>query len=342
MKTKILLIMSCIFLLTGCVTSSDKQELNVLNWSSYIPDSVVRSFEKETGITVNYSTYSSNEELLAKISASKEGTYDLIFPSDYMVEIMHNRELIEEMDKSKLSNISNLNPDYMGEYYDPANRYTLPFLIATTVIAYNTNIIKDSITSYKDLLNSKYKDNIVILDDQRTIIGMALLAMGYDMNETDETKLQEAAEWLLELKPNIKAFDSDSPKNFLISKEVGIAVLWNAEAALAMEENPAIKTIYPSEGMTISMDNFAIPKGAKNKESLYKFIDYILRADVMKKIIESYPYKNVNAETEKLLSYVYLNNNAANVPDEIIANGYFTRNIGDSVKVYDKMWAEIK
>lgn len=342
MKKLVVLCIIVVLCLSGCTKSDSENVLNVLNWSSYIPDEVIRNFEKETGIKVNYSTYSSNEELLAKVSASKEGTYDLIFPSDYMVDIMINRGLLEKMDTSKLENVGNLKTQYLNNYYDVNNQYTLPFLVATTVIAYDTEAIDEDITSYNDLLNSKYKNNIVVLDDQRTIIGMALLALGYDMNEVDDEKLEEAAEWILDLKPNIKAFDSDSPKTFLITKETSIAVLWNAEAAIAMEQNPAIKTVYPKEGVAVSIDNFAILKGAKHLDNVYKFIDYILRGDVMKEIIESYPYKNVNNETEKLLSDSYLNNNAANVPDYVIENGYFTKNIGEHVKSYDRIWAEIK
>ena len=328
------------FLTTGC--SKKEDTLNVLNWSSYIPSEVIRNFEKETKIKVNYGTYSSNEELLAKISSAKKGTYDLIFPSDYMIELMINRKIIEKLDKSKLNNLLNINEKYLGLEYDPNNDYSLPFLAASTVIAINKKNIKDNITSYNDLLNSKYKENIVLIDDQRIIIGMAFQALGYEMNEVDENLFEEAKKWLLKLKKNVKAFDSDSPKTFLINGEVDIAVLWNAEAAIAMRENKNIDVIYPSDGFAISIDNYAIPVGAKNKENAYKFIDYLLRDDVMKKIIEDYPYKNVNKKTEEILDNSYLNNKASNISDDIYIRGSFVKNIGDSIKKYDRLWAEIK
>jgi len=341
MRKKLLLVF-LIMLCCGCSDNEDKRQVNILNWSSYIPSDVIVAFEKETGIDVNYGTYSSNEELLAKISVAKEGTYDLIFPSDYMVEIMISRNLIEEMDVERLENVNNLNIDFLGKEYDKENKYTLPFIAASTVIAINRDVIKDEIDSYNDLLNSKYKNEIVLIDDQRIIIGMALLANGYDMNSVNDNELQIAKEWLLKLKKNLKAYDSDSPKNFLISKEASIAVLWNAEGALASMENSSIENIFPKEGVALSIDNFAIPKGSKNKDELYEFIDYILRDDVMKKIIESYPYKNVNLETEKLLDTKYLDNNAANIPDSVFDNGLFVENIGDSISKYDRIWAEIK
>ena len=343
MNKKVYLIFLIIILfLTGCSEKDAKRSVNVLNWSSYIPSSVISDFEKETGIDVNYMTYSSNEELLAKISVAKEGTYDLIFPSDYMVEIMINRGLIVKIDKDKLNNINNLDRDYLNMEYDLGNNYTLPFIATSTILSINRDIIKDDITSYNDLLNPKYKDEIVLIDDQRIIIGMALLANGFNMNSTNEYELRIAKDWLLKLKNNIKAYDSDSPKNFLISKEASIAVLWNAEGALASMENKNIENIVPKEGVALSTDNFAIPKGAKNKEELYEFIDYILRPDVMAEIIESYPYKCINVRSYQYFDSEYINNNAANFGYEVTSTGHFVKNIGDAISMYDKVWAEIK
>ena len=339
MKKVVLFIL--LILCIGC-SKEEERVINVLNWSSYIPNSVILEFEKEYGINVNYSTYSSNEELLAKLSSAKKGTYDLIFPSDYMVEIMRTKNLIEKIDLNKLNNLNNINKNYLNLEYDINNEYSIPFIAATTVIAVNTEKINDNINSYNDLLNDKYKNEIVLIDDQRIIIGMALLANNYSMNSINENELEISKKWLLKLKQNVKAFDSDSPKNFLITKESSIAVLWNAEAALAKKENHNIEIIFPKEGIALSIDNFVIPKGSKNMEDTYLFIDYILRPDVMKKIIESYPYKNINIETDKILNDDYLLNDAANISDNNIKNGYFVKNIGDKIKLYDKTWVYIK
>lgn len=339
---KVLLLILTIMLLTGCDKKEEKRVLNVLNWSSYIPSSVITNFEKETGIKVNYMTYSSNEELLAKISMAKQGTYDLIFPSDYMVEIMISRGVIEPIDKDRLNNIDNLDIEYMNMSYDPGNLYTLPFIATSTVLSVNREIIEEEINSYNDLLNPKYKDEIVLIDDQRIIIGMALLANGFDMNSTDTTELRIAKNWLLKLKDNVKAYDSDSPKNFLISKEASLAVLWNAEGALANLENNQIENIFPIEGTALSTDNYAIPKGAKNKSELYEFIDYILRPEVMAEIIDFYPYKCINTMSYDYFSDDYKNNLAANFSSDIVRNGHFVKNIGESISLYDKLWAEIK
>ena len=330
---KIIIVFICILLLCGCDNNKSNKVVNVLNWSSYIPFDVISDFEKETGIKVNYGTYSSNEELLAKISSSKEGTYDLIFPSDYMIELMISKNMLEKMDTSKIKNIDSINRMFLGQVFDPNNDYSLPFLAATSVIAVNRDNVKDKISSYNDLLKPKFKNNIVLIDDQRIIIGMALQALGYDMNETDEGKVMQAKDWLLNLNKNIKAFDSDSPKTFLITNEVDIGVIWNAEALIDKDYNKNIEIIYPDDGFGISLDNYAIVKGAKNKENAYKFIDYILRSDVNKKITDEYPYinttvENMNLDEDELIT--------------VLLKGSYVKNIGNKISLYDKVWAQIK
>ena len=331
---KIILPLIIMLLLTGCSSKTyTNGNLNVLNWSSYIPDDVIMDFEKEYNIKVNYGTYSSNEELLAKLSSSKEGTYDLIFPSDYMVDLMIDREMIAPLDKSKLTNINNINPLFLNQEYDYGNKYSLPFLMATVVIAVDTSKINDNITSYNDLINSNYSNNIVLLDDQRIVIGMGLMANGYDSNDTSMEHLNQAKDWLLTLKHNVKAFDSDSPKTFLITDEVDIGVMWNAEAIIARENNSNIKIIYPTDGFSISMDNYAIAKNSPNKDNAYLFIDYLLRDDISKRITDEYPYISTNKNNSNLSNY-QLNN--------ILTKGSYVQNIGSNIKNYDRLWAQIK
>lgn len=329
---KNLIIIVLLLLITGCKSNNNyKGEVNVLNWSSYIPDSVISDFEKEYKIKVNYGTYSSNEELLAKVTSSKEGTYDVIFPSDYMVELMIERGIIQKIDKSKISNYKNINPIFLNQVYDPNNKYSLPFLSTIVVIAYNRKNVSDDIKGYNDLLNKKYKNNIVVLDDQRIIIGLALMSLGYDMNETDSNKLKEAENWLLNLKGNTKAYDSDSPKTFFITDEVDLGIMWSAEAILAKEKNDNIEIVYPKEGHAISMDNYTILNGAKNKDNAYLFINYLMRNDVSQKIVDEYPYISPNKNISNSIAY-----------NDIFNNGYYVKNIGDSIKSYDKLWANIK
>ena len=308
-------------------------ELNVLNWTSYIPDDIISDFEKEFNIKVNYGTYSSNEELLAKISSSADGTYDLIFPSDYMVDLMAHRGLLEPLEKTKIENSQNLSELFLNQIYDDENKYSLPFLLAYTVLIYDESKINEPLKSYHDLLDKKYENNLILLDDQRIIIGAALLASGADMNSIEKYDLDKALAYFNNLKPNIKAFDSDSPKTFMITEEAIAGLIWNAEATLAKLEKDNLKTVFPIEGFALSMDNYCLPKGLKNRENAYKFINFLLRDDVSKRIIEEYPYVSPNrtlvSENETELK-------------EILENGTYIKNVGVEIKKLDRLWAEFK
>lgn len=312
--------------------TESENTLNVLNWTSYIPLEVIKDFERETGIKVNYGTYSSNEELLAKLTSSKPGTYDVVFPSDYMVDLLISKDLLAPLDHSKLPNEANLNPLFLNQPYDTANKYSLPFLLATTVFLYDSTKI-DRLTSYKDLQNEKLRNNLVLLDDQRIIIGAMLQATGHDMNDTHADHLQDSLDFFNQIKPNIKAFDSDSPKTFFITKEVDAGLVWNAEATLAVEENPDLKISYPAEGFALSQDNYVILKSSKHQAAAHAFINYLLRDDVSQIIVDEYPY-------------ISPNRSVASLPDAeletIMQNGSYIKNVGADIKAFDKLWAKYK
>lgn len=339
---KILVIIFCLFLLTGCSKINYEDSINVLNWSSYIPDSVIRDFEDKYNIRVNYGTYSSNEELLAKVSNVKKGTYDLVFPSDYMVEVMIKKGLIQSIDKSRLSNYYKIDSKYLNLDYDINNEYSIPFLASGVVIVVNRDMVSEVIDGYDDLLNSEYDNSIVLIDDTRIIVGSALMALGYDMNSTDENELDDARKWLVKLKPNIKAFDSDSPKSFLISKEASIGLMWSAEALLAKKEISNLEIIIPKEGYPISIDNFVIMKDSDNIDNVYLFIDYILSTEVMEEIVIEYPYSSVNVEANFNVGYSNIYGNDYKVIEDFANDGVRVRNIGKYISLYDKVWAYIK
>lgn len=330
---KIIVLVICLILLTGCTGKKYDGVVNVLNWSSYIPTDVIKDFEKEYNIKVNYGTYSSNEELLAKLSSSKKGTYDVVFPSDYMVELMIQKDMLMPIDIGYLTNYKNINRAFLYQEYDPHNVYSLPFLLATSVIAYNKDNISETITDYSDLRNEKYKNDIVVLDDERITIGAFLQALGYDINDYDDAHLNQAYSFYLQLKDNIKAFDSDAPKTFLITNETNIGIIWNAEAILAKEENPNIEIVYPKSGYALSMDNYVITKESKNVKNAYLFIDYLLRNESCERIISDYPY-------------ISTNKNVTNYSDaelqEILQNGSYIKNVSTHIKKFDRLWARMK
>lgn len=341
-------------LLAGCGSESEEAAadadkpyagttLNVYTWTEYIPDSVIEAFEEETGITVNHSTFSSNEDMLAKVKSESEGAFDIVQPSDYMVEQMASQGMLEELDKTKLTNLSNIDESYMNPEYDPDNTYSIPYLGGVEAIAVNTAKITDEITKYDDLFDSSYENQVVLLDDFRAVIGLTAKSLGYSMSTTDAAELDEIKTKLLTLKPNVKLYDSDSPKSALIQGEATIGSMWGAEVALAMEENPDIEVVYPEEGAYLFMDNWAIPKGSKNVDAAMEFINYMLDAENMSEILAEFPYLCPNAAAVALMGDEYASNKAKNPPAEVIENGEYIKNLDtDTLTVYDQMWTELK
>lgn len=320
--------------------SASGGEVNLFIWTSYMPDSVLEKFKEETGITVNVSTYSSNEDLLAKVKASNEGLYDIVVPSDYMVKMMISQGLLAGLDKDKLTNLKSIGSQYLDQSYDKGNKYSVPFMGGVAALAVNTAMVKEDITSCSQLFNPEYASSIVMLDDFRADIGMVAKSMGYSFNETDPATLDKIAAKLMELKPNLKALDSDSPKSLMISGETPIGYMWNAEVALSIAENPDVKIVYPDEGCYLFMDNLCVLKGAKNAENAEKFIDFILRPEISMMISQEFPYLNPNTEAIKLLGDEYIGNPAINIPEEVITKGEYIQDAGDALEQYNKIWTE--
>lgn len=317
------------------------KELNVFNWSEYLPESVIQKFEQKYGVKVNYSTYSSNEEMLAKLSAGG-GVFDLAVASDYVVQPMIQQGMIEPLDLNNIPNFKNVIEDFINKEYDPGNKYTVPYMGNTMSMGVNPGKAKVEITSYADLWKPELKGQIVLLDDQRFVLGMVLKTLGYSANDTDPAHLEEAKQKMLQLMPNVKAFDSDSPKTLLINGEVSVALSWGAEIALAQRDKPEVKTILPKEGLLIAFDNFVIPKDAKHKKTAEAFINFLLEPEISAEISQSFPYINPNKEGRKLLDKPTLENIAIYPPAEELKRTEGIQDIGDAVKLYDRVWSEVK
>lgn len=339
-----LMLVSSLAGFTGCgKKSASNGELNIFTWTEYVPESVIEDFEKEYGIKVNWTTFSSNEDMLAKVKTESAGTYDIVQPSDYMVEQMIAQDMLMELDKDVITNIENIDSAFLDPSYDPGNKYSVPYQGGVAAIAVNTDKVSKEITSYDDLFSEDLKGSIVSLDDYRAVIGMTARSMGYSMNETDTDKLAKVEEKLLKLKDNVKVYDSDSPKNSLISGDCTVGYCWAAEIALAQEENPAIKIVFPKEGPYVFMDNWAVLKTAKNSENAMKFINYMLDSETSQKVSEEFPYLNPNAKAVEELGDEYKSNEAKNPPADVIASGEYVSNLDtDTLAIYDAMWTKLK
>ncbi len=260
----------------------DKQVLNLFSWADNFDPEVIAEFEKQNNCKVNYDVFANNEELLAKIQAGG-AQYDLIQPSDYMVATMLKLNLLEELDLDKIPNAKNIVSSLKAPVYDPTGKHSLVYTWGITGIVYNKNFIKETPTSWEDLWNPDYKGRVILLNDNREVIGMALKKNGYSNNSTDQAQVEKAFNDLKTLAPNVLAFDTDTIKQKFIAEEAWIGTMWSGDASYTYKDNKNIGFVIPKEGATIWADTFAIPKGAKNKALAEKFINFIYEPKISAK-----------------------------------------------------------
>ncbi|MBE6077297.1 spermidine/putrescine ABC transporter permease [Clostridium sporogenes] len=329
------------FTIFSNTAKTEKQVLNIFNWSEFLPQSVVEQFEKEYNVKVNYSTFSSNEEMLAKLMGGNV-PYDLVVTSDYAIEIMTKQKLVQPIDKNNISNLANIDENVLDLAFDPKNTYSLPYMWGGNNIVIDKTKITKKITSFDDLWDSQFKNSMVILDDPRVMIGLALQKNGYSINSKNPKELQKAKEDLIKLMPNVKAFDSESPKTLLINGEASIGYVWGTEAYLAKLENPNLEVVLTKEGVIPQYDNFVIPKKAKNKKLAEEFINFIYKPEISAQVSEEFPYANPNKAAYPLMDKDKLNDIAVYPPREAVEGNELIKDVGETTKLYDDIWTEIK
>jgi spermidine/putrescine transport system substrate-binding protein len=314
MKTLKLLLLAGLaaLLATGALAAPKKKkgELNLFAWSEYIPQAVLDGFTAETGVKVNYETFSSGEEMLAKLMAGR-ARYDLIQPSDYIAEALIKNGQLLPLDRAKLPNYANLMPEFLGMPHDPEQLHTVPFMVGTVGIVVNTERVKGPVAGYADLFSEKNAGRIVVLDDGRELATAALYMLGKNLNDFSDANLAAVRPLLGQWLKRVKLFDSDSPKTALLNGDVDLGLVWCGEAALLWNENKKFQYVLPAEGAHMFVDLLAIPKRARNVDNAHLFIDYILRPEVSKLISDEFPYTNPNAAARKLLSPEQLANPAS-------------------------------
>ncbi|RIK28416.1 MAG: ABC transporter permease [Anaerolineae bacterium] len=324
------------------------KELNIFVWTEYFPQDMLDCFELVYGVKLNRDEYSSNEEMYAKVSAG--GTaYDLAQPTDYIVPLMIRQGLLQEMDHAKLPNLKNIASGWLNLGFDPGNKYSVPYLGGTDAIVVNTDAVENVPQSWADLWKPEYAGKIVSIDDSRAVIGATLLTLGYDVNTIDPAQLEEAKAKLAELVPNIKVFDSDSPKTALIAGDVDLGIVWTGEAFVANQENPAFQYIYPTEGPILWQDNFVMLKDAAHADAAYAWLSYMMQGDVFWLTIRDFQYTNPNAAAleyakanQPEVYSAYADSPITNPPADVIANGHGIQDVGDATPLYDDIWVEVK
>lgn len=325
--------------LSGC--GQDKPTLYVYNWGDYIDESILGEFEKETGIKVVYDTFATNEDMYVKIK-SGGSSYDVIFPSDYMLTRMREEDMLEKIDLAKIPNYKHLEDRFMGTEYDRDNEYALPYMWGTMGIVYNTTMVDEVVDSWDILWDPKYSKEILMLDSQRDSIGVALIKLGYKLNTLDPQELAEAGELLKEQKHLVLAYVVDEAKDKMVAGEAALALVWSGEAAYARTENDDLEYVIPKEGTNLWFDVMAIPKGAKNKEAAFKFMDFLNRPEIAFRNADHTGYATPNLAARAMLPEEIRNDRGIYPEEEDLVNAEVFVNLGRTLKDYDRIWTEVK
>lgn len=343
--------------LTGCGKSSGNEDggagqLLVYNWGEYIDEEVIDMFEKETGIEVTYDLFETNEDMYPVLEAGAV-VYDVVCPSDYMIQKMVENNMLAEINFDNVPNIKNIDEQYIkdSQSFDPENKYSVPYCWGTVGILYNTSMVapEDAPTKWADLWNPKFSDEILMQDSVRDAFMVALKSLGYSMNTSDEAQLQQAKELLIQQKPLVQAYVIDQVRDKMIGGEAAIGVIYSGEMLYIQGEvansgeDFELKYVLPEEGTNVWIDSWVIPANAKNKENAEKWINFLCRPDIAKMNFDYITYPTPNKEAKALLDEDIQNNEALFPDISKLNNSEVYKYLGDETDgVYNNLWKEVK
>ncbi len=325
--------------LTSC-TGKKTEEIYVYNWGDYIADGILEQFTEETGIVVKYETFPSNEEMYNKIKAGGVN-YDVVVPSDYMIEKMLKEGMLAEIDMKNVPNFAHVDDLFKNLNYDPDSKYSVAYMWGTVGILYNTSMVDEEITSWNVLWDEKYSKDIFMYDSVRDSIGLSLKRLGYSLNTTNPDEIAAAKDELIKQVPLVQAYLGDSIKQKLIANEGALGVVYSGDAMYAFEYNEDLAYVVPEEGSNYWYDGMVILKNAKNKSGAEKFIDFMCRPEIAAKNSEYIGYSTANKDALPLMDPEIVNNPVYWPPQEVLNNCQLYLDLGDFVTQYYEAWTEV-
>ncbi len=335
------------FALTGCKGSGggENGEVIVYNWGEYIDPETITLFEEETGIKVVYDEFETNEVMYPKVEAGATA-YDVICPSDYMIQKMINNDLLAEINFDNIPNVKNIGQQYFDQSkeFDPENKYSVPYCFGTVGILYNKTMVEEPIDSWTVLWDEKYADNILMQDSVRDAFMVALKLNGYSMNTLDKEELETAKNSLIEQKPLVQAYVIDQVRDKMIGDEAAIGVIYSGEAIYTQRENENLEYVIPKEGTNVWIDSWVIPKNAPNKDNAEAFINFMCREDIALMNFEYITYSTPNTAAQALIEDEDIKNSKIAFPDfsqyENLETFHYLGEEGDAL--YNDLWKEVK
>ena len=304
------------------------------------PPEVLEGFTKETGIQINYTNFDTDENMLARLEAAKGGDYDVVIADDYIIETVIAEGLAQKLDTGKLQNWGNINPVYQGQFFDPANEYTVPYGSGVQTIVYNPKTVSKEIRGYADLWDESLKDNVAVIGNYRVVNGMALKVMGESYNTEDPAVIAQAGKKLLELAPNIRLIKNDNLQDDLLSGEVGAAVMYTSQVTLAMLQDPELRVVYPTEGVGFGIMGTFIPSAAPNGDAAHKFIDYVLRPEISAQCFEYMGYYCTNKAAEGHINEAY--RSFLTLPESVTGGEMIQTVSAEAEEAHNKAWTEFR
>lgn len=317
----------------------------VYNWGEYIDPEIIDLFEEETGIDVIYEEFETNEIMYPKIQSGAIA-YDVVCPSDYMIQRMIENDLLAELNYDHIPNLKYIGDNYMkmSRQFDPENKYSVPYLWGTVGILYNKKMVDEPVDSWGILWDKKYEDSILMQDSVRDAFAVALKYLGYSLNSTDLDELEAAKNLLIEQKPLVQAYVIDQVRDKMIGGEAALGVIYSGEALYCQQENPDLDYVIPKEGTNIWIDSWVIPKNAKNVENAEAFINFLCRPDIAKMNFDYITYSIPNTAGRDLIEDESLRNSPIAFPDDSkLENCETFQFLGDdNDALYNRLWREIK
>lgn len=341
----VLLVCMCLIFVAcqpeGDAGRTEPETLHYFTWSDYVGPELLGQFEAESGARVLVDTFSSNEELLAKLQSGATG-YDVAVPSDFMVSIMMHEGLLAELDPEKIPNARLLETHLERLPFDPQHRYSIPYLWGTVGIGYDSNVVTTPPESWDVLWDPRYKGRISMLNDQREVFGAVLRAMGQSMNTSEGTLIEQAKQRLIRQKPLVKAYTSEHYDQLLAAGDVVLAHGWGGPVARAMRERPSIKYVVPREGGTIWADCLVVLDGSTKKDLAMRFINYLLDTDIAAKTSERLLFAASNRQAKERVPAWVRDNPAVYPPKDLLPRLEWMSDVGDAIRAYDRAWTELK
>ena len=322
--------------------SASADELNIYNWGEYINPAVLKKFEEETKIKVNLSTYSSNEEMLAKIQGGATG-YDIVFPSVHMHDIMSKLDLLEKTDINTYEGFKNIDPQFLRSKSDPNGEYCLPYAFGTVGILYNRKVLGKDITGWKDLIETAKAKNLkfTLLDDMREVLGVGLMLNGHKVNSTDPAELQQAADTVISMKPYVAAFTYDS-RPMVASGDVAAAHFFVGSMIDVFGNPKDLGYVIPEEGATMYQEDMCVLKTAPNKDNAVKFLQFYTRPEIAALNVSQQTNGTANVPARQLTPENIKNSKEINPTDETMKRLQIFEDLGAGLRQFDRAWTKVK